>query len=195
MKRKPSRVVAIHEAGHCLAHWWNGQSIHRAVVRHASVHEPVVDRRGREVRCQGLTEASSFISAPTLVIPHPDLGDDVERDLLHCYAGPVAEARHSRTALVVVLLTSAGTGDSQQADELLALLPADERKAVSTRALARAQQLVSRYWHAISALADLLQEKGDVDGDEIVSLFSAVTGETPRWKGNTLTALDGKVAA
>lgn len=198
MKPKASRVAAIHEAGHCLAHWWNGQSIYRATVRRSSARDPVIDRRGREVHCQGLVEASSFISSPALVPllpPRPDLLDDVERDLLHAYAGPVAESRQNHVSLVVVLLTSAGAGDRQQADELLDLLPADEREAVSARAIARAQQLVGRYWRAISAVADLLQEKGDVDGDEIMSLLAKMTGETPRWKGNVLASIPVRATA
>ncbi|NMF99553.1 hypothetical protein GPA27_19430 [Aromatoleum toluolicum] len=198
MKPKASRVVAIHEAGHCLAHWWNGQSIHRVIVRPSSVREPVIDRRGREVRCQGLTEASSFISSPAfipLLPPRPDLLEDVERDLLHAYAGPVAESRQNHGSLVVVLLTSAGAGDSQHADELLALLPEDQRRGASARALARSRSLVGRYWRALSAVADLLQEKGDVEGDEIMSLFAAVTGETQRWKGNPLASIPMRAAA
>ncbi len=200
-KGRPSRRVAIHEAGHALAHWWNGQAIYSATARTKAAMRagPHIDRRGREADLEGVVEAASFIAAPSLALQYGTGMDDplfpemVARDLLHCYAGPVAEAIHRRTGLEWVLW-GGGFGDMQHAGELLALLPEAAQPEADRQAIARCRELVRRYWPAVLALADLLQERGCVDGDDVESLLCAVTGESPKWRGNPLSDLDKRGA-
>lgn len=192
-----SRRAAIHEAGHALAHWWNGQAIYSATARTKAEMSagPHIDRRGREADLEGVVEAASFIAAPSLALQYGTGMDDplfpemVARDLLHCYAGPVAEAIHRRTGLERVLWDG-GFGDMQQAGELLKLLPDDQQPEADRQAIARCRVLVRRYWPAVESLADLLQEHGQVEGEVIEGVFLAITGESPEWRGNPLSDLD-----
>jgi len=193
------RRAAIHEAGHCLAYWWNGQFIYRAVVCDPKGRTLVIDRRGREVACTGLVEGSSFIADPVLMLGRgrlvlDEVLDDLERDLLHCYCGPIAEALHSRVGDVAVQL-SAGSDDYSQARRLLEIVPDEMRSAIADSAHKRSKALVRRYWPAVQAVADLLQRQGDVDGEAIVELLASTTGGKPTWKGNSLSGLDLGAAA
>jgi len=201
-KAKPSRRAAIHEAGHALAHWWNGQIIECAEVRTKAEMRagPYIDRRGRESGgIEGVVEASSFISSPELTLQcgtgmdNPLFPEMVARDLIHACSGPVAEAIHRKAGLFGVLWT-VGAGDLVNIRALLALLPDDQRAAAERQAIARCRVLVRRYWPAVEALADLLQERGRVDGEELESLLLAVSGESPTWRGNPLSDLDKRGA-
>ena len=197
-KAKPSRRVAIHEAGHALAYWWNGQGIHCAAARTKAEMRagPYITRRGCERGdLEGIVEAADFIGAPSLALEYGHgmdselLAELVARDLLHCAAGPVAEAIHRRASLDGVLWAG-GISDMQKASELLELLPEDQRADADRRTVARCRELVRRYWPAVEALADLLQERGHVEGEDVEALLCAVTGESPKWRGNPLADLD-----
>lgn len=199
---RPHRRVSIHEAGHAVAYWWNGQGIYCAVAR-AKAEEcagPYIDRRGRENNASGIVEASSFISSPELTtqqygaeIDNQLFQESVARDLLHCFSGPVAEAIYRRESLVNILF-SCGWGDMQHARALLKLLPDDEQPKAERLAIARCRELVRRHWNAVLALADLLQEQGRVEGDDVKALLCSVTGESPKYCGNALEALDKRGA-
>ncbi|WP_349571748.1 hypothetical protein [Azotobacter salinestris] len=200
-KAKPSRRVAIHEAGHALAYWWNGQGIYSATARTKAEMRagPHITRRGCESDLEGIVEAADFIGAPSLALEYGHgmdgglLVELVARDLLHCASGPVAEAIHRRASLEDVLWAG-GIGDLQKAGELLALLPEDLRAEADRQAVARCRELVRRYWPAIEALADLLQEHGRVEGEDVEALLCAVTGELPEFRGNPLADLDKRGA-
>ncbi|WP_288079199.1 hypothetical protein [Pseudomonas sp.] len=200
-KAKPSRVVAIHEAGHALAYWWNGQGIYSATARSKVeiLAGPYIDRKGRESNPGGIVEASSFIPAPSLALeyghgmPAELLPELVARDLLHAYSGPVAEAIHRRTGLEWVLWDG-GYSDWQHAGDLLALLPEADQPEAGRLAIARCRELVRRYWPAVEALADLLQARGHVEGEDVEGLLCAVTGEAPKWRGKPLAHLDKRGA-
>lgn len=201
-KAKPARRIAIHEAGHAVAHWWNGQGIYSATARTKAEMRagPYIDRRGRESSdTAGVVEAASFIAAPALALQYglgmddPLFPEMVERDLIHCYAGPVAEAIYRRAGLFGVLWT-VGAGDLIGARDLLVLLPAERREAAERVAIARCRELVRRYCPAVLALADLLQERGRVEGEDVEALLCAVTGESPRWRSNPLADLDKRGA-
>lgn len=196
-KGKPSRRVAIHEAGHALAYWWNGQGIYSATARTKAEMRagPHITRRGCERGdVEGIVEAADFIAAPSLDLEYghsmgTELPELVARDLLHCAAGPVAEAIYRRDSLEGVLWAG-GISDLQKAGELLALLPEDQRAEADRQAIARCRELVRRYWPAVLALADLLQARGRVEGEDVEALLCAVTGESPEWRGNPLSDLD-----
>ncbi len=188
-KGKPSRRVAIHEAGHALALWWNGQPIQ--YVAAFSSAAPVLD--GAQL-VTGVVEAPTFTeSAPADCAELPEL---VGRDLLAYIAGPAAEAKHRRYSLDWVLSAS-GRHDEQAAFDLLGLLPStdvDEWRAPFEASVARCRVLVRRYWPAVLALADLLQARGHVEGEDVEALLCAVTGEAPKWRGNPLSDLDKRGA-
>jgi hypothetical protein len=115
--------------------------------------------------------------------------ESIERDLLDCFAGPVAEAvyRHSKSDKFI---KGSGWGDRRRGHELISLLPARKLLDAESLAIARASCLVRRYWPAVTAVADLLQECGTVDGEAITALLCEVTGESPTRLGNDLTTLD-----
>lgn len=188
-KAKPARRVAIHEAGHAVAHWWNGQPINYVVAFEVPTVVPGVPHR-----VLGGIEAPSFTeSAPTDCAELPEL---VERDLLLLLAGPAAEAKHSRYSLDCVL-SAGGARDEQAAFDLLgshSCAGTDEWAEPFDMAISRARVLVRRYWPAIEALADLLQERGRVEGEDVEALLCAVTGESPRWRSNPLADLDKRGA-
>lgn len=201
-KAKPSRRVAIHEAGHALAYWWNGQGIYSVTARTKADMRtgPAVDRRGRESHdVEGFVEASSFIPAPALALeyghhmPADLLPELVARDLLHTYSGPVAEAIYRRIGLDEVVWNG-GYGDFLNACDLLMLLPETVRNQAEYEAIARCRELVRRYWPAVAALADLLQKHGYVEGEDVEALLCAITGESPEWRGNPLADLDKRGA-
>src|SRR3546814_10180652 len=88
----------------------------------------------------------------------------IERDLLHCFAGPVAEAvyRHRRSDR---LIGGSGRGDLDRGHELISLLPPRKLLDAQSQAIARCSCLVHRYWPAVSAVAGFLQEHGTVEGN------------------------------
>jgi len=195
MNKRPRRT-AIHEAGHALAFWWNGQHIERVTVRTRTeaVIGPMIDLRGNPQNVEGLVEADYFVHHPSLDAPGiaeylPSMVESIERDLLHCFAGPVAEAvyRHRKSDQFI---TGSGWGDRRRGYELISLLPARKLLDAESRAIARSSCLVRRYWAAVTAVADLLQEHGTVNGEAITALLCEVTGESPTLHSNQLATLD-----
>ena len=92
----------------------------------------------------------------------PSMVDFIERDLIHCFSGPVAEAiyRHRQSDR---LFRSSGRADLVRGHELISLLPPRLLLDAESRAIARSSCLVHRYWFAVRAVADLLQEQGAID--------------------------------
>ncbi|MVV51711.1 hypothetical protein EJA72_26215 [Pseudomonas sp. PB120] len=193
---KRLRGTAIHEAGHVLAFWWNGQHIERVTVRtHAEAFAgPMFDLRGNPQPAEGLVEADYLVPHPAKEPPGiaeylPSMIDPIERDLIDCFAGPVAEAvyRHSPSD---ILLRGSGQGDQRRGYALISLLPARKLLDAETRAIARSSCLVHRYWLAVTMVADLLQMRGSVSGEVITALLREITGESPVLLGNNLATLD-----
>jgi hypothetical protein len=190
------RCTAIHEAGHALAFWWNGQPITRVTVRTQAEAGagPMLDLHGNPHYVEGLVEADYLVPRPAFDAPGiaeylPSMVESIERDLLHCFAGPVAEAiyRHGRSAR---LIQGSGRGDLSRGHELISLLPPRKLLDAEARAMARASCLVHRYWPALVAVADLLQERGTVEGQTITALLCSISGESPTPLGNDLASLD-----
>ncbi len=195
MNKRPRRT-AIHEAGHALAFWWNDQHIERVTVRTRTeaCTGPMIDLRGNPQNVEGLVEADYCVPHPSCDAPGiaeylPSMVESIERDLLHCFAGPVAEAvyRHTRSDQFI---SGSGWGDRCRGYELISLLPARKLLDAESRAIARASCLVRRYWPAVIAVADLLQEHGTVNGQAIIALLCEVTGESPTRLTNDLATLD-----
>ncbi|TDF84421.1 hypothetical protein [Pseudomonas sp. H9] len=197
MNTRP-RCTAFHEAGHVLAFWWNGQRIKRVTVRTRAeaLLGPMADLRGNLLHVKGLVEAEYLVPLPAFEPPGiaeylPSMVDAIERDLVHCLAGPVAEAiyRHSPSERCI---TRSGAGDRQRAMELIALLPARKVQGAEALAIARAGCLVRRYWAALSAVAQLLHQRGEVYGEELIALLNQLTGESPTRLDNPLNSLDSR---
>lgn len=195
MNKRP-RCTAFHEAGHALAFWWNGQPIKRVTVRTEaeSCAGPMFDLRGNPQFAEGLVEADYLVPHPAFDAPGiaeylPSMIDAIERDLLHCVAGPVAEAvyRHGRADR---LIRGSGRGDLCRVHELISLLPPRKLLDAESVAIARATCLVHRYWFAVGAVAGLLQMRGTVEGAAVTALLCEITGESPVLLGNELMSLD-----
>ncbi|NHN76693.1 hypothetical protein HA520_05240 [Azotobacter chroococcum] len=191
-KARPARYLAIHEAGHALAHWWNGQPIEYA----AAFAVPTADPEFQRLIMGGVVGQSFVLSAPEDCV---ELSDLVGRDMLVSIAGPAAQAKYGRYSLDRVLCAG-GRSDEQAAFDFLGCLQGDDEDddadwmAPFRLTVARSRELVRRYWPAIEALADLLQERGRVNGEEIEALFRTVTGESPTLRGNPLADLDKRGA-
>ncbi|MGF6591853.1 hypothetical protein [Pseudomonas sp. 2835] len=195
MNSRPRRT-AYHEAGHALAFWWNGLAIRRVTVRTRAeaLIGPMVDLRGNLQAVKGLVEADYLVPLPAFEPPGiaeylPSMIELIERDLLNCFAGPVAEAIYRRCPDERFLGTS-GAGDLRRARELTALLPARRMHDAEAVALTRCHSLVRHYWPVLRTLAERLRVQGALDGDTLVELLCQLTGETPQRLGNPLASLD-----
>ncbi|ROL64936.1 hypothetical protein [Pseudomonas vranovensis] len=195
MNSRPRRT-AYHEAGHALAFWWNGLAIRRVTVRTRAeaLIGPMVDLRGNLQAVKGLVEADYLVPLPAFEPPGiaehlPSMIELIERDLLNCFAGPVAEAiyRHSADDR---FLTTSGAGDLRRARELTALLPARQVAQAEPVALGRCHSLLRAYWPVLRVLAERLREQGVLDGETLIELLCQLTGETPQRLGNPLAGLD-----
>ncbi len=195
---KCPRSTAFHEAGHALAFWWNGQPIKRITVRTKVEARagPLFDLRGNPQYAEGLVEADYLVSRPAFDAPGiaeylPSMVDAIERDLLHCFAGPVAEAvyRHRRSDR---LIRGSGRGDLDRGHELISLLPPRKLLDAQFQAIARCSCLVRRYWPAVCAVADFLQARGMVEGSVVMALLGEITGESPTLLGNGVKSLDSR---
>ncbi|WP_413793941.1 MULTISPECIES: hypothetical protein [unclassified Pseudomonas] len=195
------RSTAFHEAGHALAFWWNGQPIRRISVRTKAQAGagPMFDLRGNPLDAEGLVEADYLVPRPAfdargIAEYLPSMVDAIERDLLHCFAGPVAEAvyRHRSSER---LISGSGRGDLARGHELISLLPPRKLLDAQPRAIARCSCLVHRYWTAVCAVAALLQEHGVVEGDTVTALLCDITGESPTWRGNGVSSLDSRTGS
>ncbi|UVL63729.1 hypothetical protein LOY54_10855 [Pseudomonas sp. B21-032] len=195
MNSRPRRT-AYHEAGHALAFWWNGLAIRRVTVRTRAeaLIGPMVDLRGNLQAVKGLVEADYLVPLPAFEPPGiaehlPSMIELIERDLLNCFAGPVAEAiyRHSADDR---FLSSSGAGDQRRAHELIALLPARQVAQAEPVALGRCHSLLRAYWPVLRVLAERLREQGVLDGETLIELLCQLTGETPQRLGNPLASLD-----
>ncbi|PSS57767.1 hypothetical protein [Pseudomonas sp. BBP2017] len=195
MNTRP-RCTAFHEAGHVLAFWWNGQRIKRVTVRTRAeaLIGPMVDLRGNLQAVKGLVEADYLVPLPAFEPPGiaehlPSMISAIERDLVDCFAGPMAEAIY-RHCPVDRCLQRSGAGDRQRGMELIRLLPARMVLEAEPLAIARASCLVHRYWAVVSAVAQYLHAQGTVNGEDISALLCQLSGESPTPLGNLLSDLD-----
>ena len=193
---KCPRSTAFHEAGHALAFWWNGQPIKRITVRTKAeaCTGPLFDLCGNPLYAEGMVEADYLVPRPAFNAPGiaeylPSMVDAIERDLLHCFAGPVAEAvyRHRRSDR---LIRGSGRGDLDRGLELISLLPSRKLLDAESQAIARCSCLVHRYWPAVSAVAGFLQEHGTVEGSAVTALLCEMSGERPMFLGHQVASLD-----
>lgn len=177
------RMTAFHEAGHAVAYWATG-TIPDAVHLLSLGADGIVDRRGRTMRCLGLTEAVRFSDRPPLKsLSHEQRRYavlDAQVEAMCCYAGPVAQARSTRLPLNAVLLFGGGDEDVRNASKVLRWLTMNpklfsklERRAIDA---ARALLRQTEYWQGVTALAERLLETGCLDSNELNRLLAQATG-------------------
>lgn len=181
------RLACHHEAGHALVRWFFGHRTDRAVV--LTVEEvlagvKVENRKGIAVECEGVVEGYDICGYPFGPIQlagggaeeakfnrHRAIARDIE--LINCYAGFYAEALYSRVPAGEAMFAG-GLADMNHARIVLDAWPlsAEERRVVELNADARAKALVRspKGRAAIKAIADVLMDRGEIDGDEIAGL-------------------------
>jgi len=209
--------VARHEAGHALAHWWNGQHIHAIEMRDHEEGVPRVSRRGSEYKeyQRAAVEGPNLIPAPSL-LPEgyitmeksaeldTDLREWVERDLLHVLSGPAVDWRNAKDDGALyddlgMFLVEKGydgrcRGDMMQADDLLNLFPEEERDEAWMTACRRAEVLICRYWPELCALADRLITLERLEDEALDAVLTETLGKMPENLANDLSGLEQNIA-
>jgi hypothetical protein len=189
---KGRRHTAIHEAGHAVAYWSFGCLPYG--VQLASIPgQPIIDRHGREVRAHGLVEASFFSPIDSLdTFPHAVKGISVRRaqiEAICAYAGPVAEARARKTALLNVLWTY-GTDDYKRVMTVVDWMNLDTARKDQVFEIVdwAARRIMTEYRDAVNALADVILKERQVDGSRIDQIIVRATGrqrpidgDVPAW--------------
>jgi hypothetical protein len=189
--RRP--LTAYHEAGHCLARLYFSHSFEEAVVRTPAECRagPLIDSRGREVDCEGLTMGYD-ISSPTMTprMVQAFSGTPAERDafarqtlmavevsLIEAVAGIVAEARHRKVSRMAVIFTG-GQGDWADAKACAETWFPDAPDAALTLAEDRAAALVQSYagWRAVEGMAARLLAEGTLDCEAAEDIFAIAYG-------------------
>jgi hypothetical protein len=173
MKPPIPRKVAIHEAGHAIAHCRYRQGFRMLWASGEGVC--FTDTKGRKIGIMGECEGRTFEGGALLrdKVPYEleraQYRHDAFRSMVVLFAGGYAEARHLG-CLPIPAELGGGYSDFEKV-ELAAAFVADDEKdkhALFTAAVAEAKRLVSDpdMWGRICALADLLQERGRIEADE-----------------------------
>ncbi|TXN65129.1 hypothetical protein [Methylobacterium sp. WL6] len=155
-------------------------------VEEVRAGQMVENRRGVLVACEGLVDGYDIIGYPfgPMVISNAEPGRQeafnrsraIARDieLINCLAGFYAEA-HYRKVSATACMFMGGMQDMEHFQMVLDAwnLPDQEKEAVSRFAEAHTSALVRSPMGSagIRALADLLMERGEVEGDEIADTF------------------------
>ena len=150
---KVHKHVAYHEAGHAVARVYVGAQ--------PTAVETRADGGGTSYGTSQQWESSRK-------------GQYAAWDLvLYSLAGPRAEARISRTAYVVIVLTS-GREDYESAKPVIRWLIqhgfADGEKAAWHRAEEEVRQFMRTHWPHICRVADALMSRGRLEGPEVVQI-------------------------
>lgn len=183
MPKGRRRLTCFHEAGHCLARWYLGfhtDSVEVLSVKQVTTGALAKDRRGRDVRCEGLVSGYDihFVLPPSLVSgKFQSKGRNrAEMSLLALAAGVAAEARYRKLALLVCALE--GGGEDWQAAKVVAAdwLPDDAGALDIAHKRARALVASPTAWGAITSVAELLLQTGRLSGDAIDHCFLQAFG-------------------
>lgn len=188
------RLTCYHEAGHCLGRWYFGFATHRASVltqEQVRFGCTIEDTQAREVRAEGSVdghdihfpyslEMMNFQDADASAVFARSGPVRAEIALINCFIGVVAEARFRRASLIACFING-GSEDLEQAQEIADLWLSRSAAPLAT-AQRRAQALVRSTpgWAAISAVADQLWARGEIDGDHVDELCQkAFNGRSP----------------
>ncbi|HEX7338889.1 MAG TPA: hypothetical protein VF271_03040 [Rhodanobacteraceae bacterium] len=180
------RAVAIHEAGHTVASWWVGKELVRTHVTPEGAGSYTTAQR----LIEGDDEAAvtAFCKSKT----RKELNDLVLRELVQTMAGPMAEAREKGWGLAWQAIAEPGQRMQDEGEPptdlqawvTLSLLPKPkDRKRVANRSVQVAEAFLAFYWPQVEALADALQEHGELTGADVLG----VIGKPARGRHGTLT--------
>lgn len=185
---KPPKYLCFHEAGHCVARWYTGYSVVRAVVRPG--RRVAGSFRGTlapaHIPAQGSVQGDEFelIPLPASAICRPEhrawdwaIRAHARRRLVICYAGMVAQARACKQSYGALALNGSGN-DMEQAQELLAAHFPGERDVARKEAWSNTKALVwsDKGWRAIMAIAGMLQERGSLTDKKVHEACSETFG-------------------
>lgn len=161
----------------------------------------MLDNRDREVRAEGMTQASLFNPLPALaVFPQEVKGDAVMAAVLEAicaYSGPVVEARLTKKSLVGVLV-GPGTDDNARVSAALDWIGfwPDNRVLAAGLIGWAARTLMNERKGAVHALAHALVAAGRLDDDEVNAVLASQTGHSrpanrsvPAWLRGWLSTL------
>ncbi len=192
------RLVCYHEAGHAVVRWWLGHPADNAVVISRAAFlagGTILDRRDRPYRAEGIVNGYDIADPEMFKLALADDADPGRRlherfaarigmALIEDHAGAAAEARYLRRSIVACLIDG-GASDMASAERISDEWFGEEKAALDAchEAERRAQRFVRspKGWAAITAVAEALQERGELDGAEIASLCADVYGGEPTY--------------
>lgn len=200
------RWVAVHESGHAVASWAMQRELGRDWPQFDEIvlrtpeeifAGPFIDRWGRANDVLGIVTSSdrySPIYHGRFVFMDGDgnqrtgerlseliaqLRRNMEADAIDTLAGPCAEARYRRTSLFAIYL-GGGDGDWESARRKVRDFEPNKTKASAmlNHLEKRSRKLVRQpeIWRAIVALADELERRGRIEGDEAHALIAQTVG-------------------
>lgn len=184
--RKASRAVCVHEAAHVFTHWYLGFRVDFAEVYRTPTRPvaPQVAGRmtGERVILELTPEQSGIASVPLREWYRRRGATRAEAALLILAAGPVAEARARHACETYIWALGGGINDYRQALAIARLWLAGEPETLLDIACLRARTLLRspRATAATTALADVLHDRGWLNGQEIAAICAeAFAGREP----------------
>lgn len=196
------KYVAIHEAGHAVAHWYTGSPFERVFIR--SIDEitagPYIDSRGNQHAIAGLVEgdklhnslfAMSKGQVRSIDMQPPEAKSDQEREtfkktqynnacleIIHDLAGPIAEAIFLAVPTIAVVIEG-GRDDWEHAKNLAAdIVRSDEEisKLLQEQELkVRTMFAKPNVWQAVEAVAAKLLQKNSLNHDDTIKIIIRLT--------------------
>lgn len=187
-----------------MAYWAIGVLVY-AVHVPSSLGQDLTDRRGRQRRCAGLTDASFFdahlfFSKPS-AMPLEVRSDAVRRaqlEVICTYAGPIIEARFRRCSRLAIAFTS-GQEDFEQARRIIEWVTdkPEERASLALLAERAAGRVLKECSAALMPLAEELERAGTITGEDADALISSalgrrrpVHGTPPDWLARMLRSCE-----
>lgn len=190
-------MTCYHEAGHCLARWWLGHYFDRVLVltkdEVARGPQPLNRRGVPTPASEGVMTCYNLVSldyTPDLLDTmegDPDLVAQLRRDmttlvemsLIENFIGIAAEARYRKCSFIGAIVAG-GSLDLAQARRTIGawFLELETKKTAGMQAQQRAKALVrsGAGWQAITALANALMDRGELQWEEAEPLLSAAYG-------------------
>ncbi len=198
MKRNGSDLpfyVAVHEAGHAIAHWYSGSSFNVARVRTRS---EIASGRRLDKLHLAANDVAGSITGPRRYTSSETIGEqssksadgptpgrlstmraNAEIEILHDLAGPIAEARYRRTAIVPLLIRGAAS-DYEHARRMAAEFADDaaEIAAAIAAGAAAARKMLQGHgvWAATLEIARELHRRRRITYKQVCRIAGKHTG-------------------
>lgn len=191
----PQRRVAVHEAGHVVAHIAVMPSYHEfdyVLIRTLAEVKagPHIDRRGRASDVLGVVDGPMIFQANGLsaagqtvrdIDASPEVitawRDAMPREFIKALAGPWAEARH-RHSSVLATAWSGSAGDFDTCRKCVDFFAENEaeRSAMWRDLEKRTARIVSFGWASIHAVADALIERRRLTYRQVLRIMRRTGG-------------------